>query len=191
MLDPRGPSRFTSWRIPTVTIDWVRLELDVTAFDTARFEPYVRRCRDAGLRLTTLAELGDTPRHRRALYELNKECSADIPERGAFHTYEEYVRLRLEVPSYDPRGIVLALDGDTWCGLAASSDHRAEGFVFNEMTGVRAGRRGRGLAIAMKTYGIGFAALCGVRRVRTFHHPANTAAIRMNRHLGYVDADGD
>ncbi|WP_416978715.1 GNAT family N-acetyltransferase [Streptomyces sp. T028] len=172
-------------------IDWVRLELDVTAFDAARFEPYVRRCRDAGLHLTTLAELGDTPRHRRALYDLNKECSADIPERGEFHTYDEYVSRRLEVPSFDPHGVVLALDGDTWCGLAASSDHRARGFVVNEMTGVRAGHRGRGLSIAMKILGIGFAVRCGVPRVRTVHHPANHAAIEMNRRLGYVDATWD
>ncbi|MBT2447976.1 hypothetical protein J7F03_12980 [Streptomyces sp. ISL-43] len=72
----------------------VRLELDVRSFAAARFTPYANRCRAAGIDFTTLAELGDGPRERRALYELNKECSADIPERGAFHSYEEYVRLR-------------------------------------------------------------------------------------------------
>ncbi|ONK09779.1 GNAT family N-acetyltransferase [Streptomyces sp. MP131-18] len=170
---------------------WVRLELDVSTFDAASFAPCVARCRAAGIQLTTLAELGDTPRHRRLLYELNRECSADIPERGAFFTYPEYVERRFEVPSYDPRGVVLALDGDTWCGLAALSDHRTAGFVFSEMTGVRAAYRGRGIALAMKTAGTDFATLCGVDRIRTFHHPANAAAIGMNRRLGYVDAVRD
>jgi hypothetical protein len=33
-----------------------------------------------------------------------------------------------------------------------------------------------------------FATVCGVDRIRTVHHPANVAAIEMNRRLGYVDA---
>ncbi|MDW8810185.1 hypothetical protein P1P68_36670 [Streptomyces scabiei] len=38
------------------------------------------------------------------LYELNKECSADIPERGPFPAYDEYHRLHFEVPAHDPSG---------------------------------------------------------------------------------------
>ncbi|MPY43898.1 hypothetical protein FNH04_29560 [Streptomyces phyllanthi] len=72
--------------------------------------------------------------------------------------------------------------------MAATSDQRASGFVLNEMTGVRAPYRGRGISVAMKTYGIGFPGLCGVSTVRTFHHPLNVAAIAMNRTMGYVDA---
>ncbi|MFD9502769.1 GNAT family N-acetyltransferase [Streptomyces sp. NPDC060035] len=170
---------------------WVKLELDVNTFNAARFEKYIQRCRDAGIRMSTLAELGDTPRHRRALYELNKECSADIPDRGEFHTFDEYLERRIEVPSYDPRGVVIALDNDVWCGLAATSDRRSSGFVFNEMTGVKAAYRGQGISLAMKTVGIGFADLCGVEKVRTIHHPANTSAIEMNRRLGYVDTEWD
>ncbi|TQE32771.1 hypothetical protein Sipo8835_19760 [Streptomyces ipomoeae] len=93
------------------------------------------------------------------------------------------------MPAYDPRGVVLAIDGDRWVGMAATSDRRRSGFVFNEMTGVRACHRGRGISLAMKTFGIGFAGMCGVSTVRTLHHPANVRAIAMNRTLGYVDAD--
>ncbi|WLQ32076.1 GNAT family N-acetyltransferase [Streptomyces castrisilvae] len=170
-----------------MTDHWVRLELDTTTFDAERFGAYVTRCRDQGIRLTTLAELGDTPEHRRALYELNKECSADIPERGEFFTYEEFCARRFDVPSYDPRGVVIALDGEEWIGLAATSRHT--GFVFNEMTGVRAPYRGRGISIAMKTFGMDFARLCGLHRIRTFHHPANASAIGMNRTMGFVDTE--
>ncbi|MFD9353988.1 GNAT family N-acetyltransferase [Streptomyces sp. NPDC060031] len=167
---------------------WVRLELDAAAFDAARFAPYVENCRAAGIGSTTMAALGDGPEPRRALYELNKECSADIPGRGAFSSYEENVRVRFEAPSYDPRGVVIAYDGDAWIGMSATSDHRADGFVFNEMTGVRAPYRGRGISLALKTLGIAFAGLCGVSRIRTVHHAANTRAIAMNRRLGYTDA---
>jgi len=134
-----------------MTHHWIKLELDVRTFDATHFTGYVERCRTAGIRLTTLAELGDTSSHRRTLYELNKECSADIPDRGEFYTFEEYLESRIDVPSL----------------------------------------RGRGISVAMKTVGIEFACLCGVDKIRTAHHPANTAAIEMNRRLGYVDAEWD
>ncbi|WP_328304681.1 hypothetical protein OG389_36480 (plasmid) [Streptomyces sp. NBC_00435] len=54
------------------------------------------------------------------------------------------VRLELDVPSYDPRGIVLALGPDgRRAGMAATSLHLSGGFAFLEMTGVRAPFRGR------------------------------------------------
>ncbi|WP_078941122.1 GNAT family N-acetyltransferase [Streptomyces cellulosae] len=165
---------------------WVKLELDVAEFNQNHFERYVTKCQSQGLRFTTLADLGDTPEHRRALYELNKECAADIPERGEFYSFDEYVEQRFEVASYDPRGVVIALDGEAWVGMAATSRH--EDFMFNEMTGVRASYRGQGVSIAMKTFGVTFAQQCGASTVRTFHHPANASAIAMNRKMGYVDA---
>ncbi|MEV5434237.1 GNAT family N-acetyltransferase [Streptomyces sp. NPDC052701] len=165
---------------------WVKLELDVAGFDQDRFEKYVAKCQAQGLRFTTLADLGDTPERRRALFELNRECAADIPERGKFYSFDEYVERRFEVPSYDPRGVVIALDGEAWIGMAATSRH--EDFMVNEMTGVRARYRGQGISIAMKTFGMAFVKECGASRVRTFHHPANASAIAMNRKMGFVDA---
>lgn len=168
---------------------WLRLQLDLDAFDDTWFRPLVRRCRDDGIDFTTMGELGDTPEQRRALYELNKTCSADIPERGEFHTFEEYVDQRIETASHDPHGVVLALREDVWVGMAATSLHRAEGFAFSQMTGVLAGHRGRGLSLAMKLLAIDFARSRGMRWLRTFHHPANVAASGMNRRLGFTDED--
>jgi hypothetical protein len=65
-----------------MVIAWVRLQLDLDAFDDARFDRYLQSCRDSGIRFTTMAAVGDTAEHRRAPYDLNKTCSADIPERG-------------------------------------------------------------------------------------------------------------
>ncbi|MER5764336.1 GNAT family N-acetyltransferase [Streptomyces sp. NPDC002082] len=173
-----------------MSVPWVRLELTVRTFDSARFTPYVDRCRAEGFSFTTLARLGDAEDARRRLYELNKECSADIPERGAFYSYEAYARLRFASPSYDPAGIIVARGQDgTWAGMAATSLHLSDGFAFNEMTGVRAPYRGRGISLAMKTLGIAFADHHAAPLIRTMHHPANTSAIAMNRTLGYVDAD--
>jgi RimJ/RimL family protein N-acetyltransferase len=173
-------------------VDWVRLELDVERFDDAEFEPFLHRARTSGTRFTTLADLGSTPQHRRALYELNRTCSADIPDRGPFHTYDEYVTQRLDVPSFNPAGVVLAARDDTWIGMSTTSLHPDKGYAFSEMTGVLAPHRGQGLSLALKLLAIQFVRSSGYRRLVAFHHPRNTPAIAMNRRLGFADqAAGD
>ncbi|WP_190344799.1 GNAT family N-acetyltransferase [Streptomyces venezuelae] len=175
-----------------MSVAWVRLVLDLDEFDEGPRLSRLDRCREAGTGFTTMAALGDTPEHRRALYELNRTCSADIPGRGAFYTYEEYLAQRIATPTYDPEGIVLALDRGDWIGMAATSI-RPEGYAFSEMTGVLAAHRGRGVSLAMKLLAIRFARSRGARVLRTVHHPGNTVAIAMNRRLGFIDdvpADG-
>ncbi|MGI5142305.1 MULTISPECIES: GNAT family N-acetyltransferase [unclassified Streptomyces] len=133
-----------------------------------------------------MAAVGDVAGNRRALYDLNRTCSADIPGRGEFYTFDEYLAQRIETPTYDPRGVVLAVDGRSWVGMAATSI-RPEGHAFSEMTGVLASHRGRGLSLAMKLLAIDYARSAGVRWLRTLHHPGNAPAIGMNRRLGFVD----
>lgn len=171
-----------------MTVDWVRLELDPVTFDHDRFAPAVDRVRSTGISLTTLADLGDTDDNRHRLYELNKTCSADIPNRGEFHTWDEYRRVRLDVAWFTAAGAVLALDGDEWVGMSVISDHAERGFAFQEMTGVVRSHRRRGLALAMKAVGIGFPTSLGVRQIRTIMHPDNHPIIGLNRLIGYVDA---
>lgn len=166
-------------------VDWVRLELGVETFDDSEFEPYLQRAQASGIGFTTMAELGDTVDHRRALYELNRTCSADIPGRGTFYTYDEYVEQRIEVGTFDPRGVVLATRDGSWIGMSSTSLRPAEGFAFSEMTGVLAPYRGQGLSLALKLLAIRFVRASGYRRLVAFHHPGNTSAIAMNRRLGF------
>ncbi len=159
----------------------MRLTLDVDKFDADALGRVVDRCVREGMVFTTMAELGVCESNRRRLYELNRTCSADIPERGEFYTYAEHCAERIEVPGYDPSTVVSALDGDVWVGMAAASDHRDDGYFFNEMTGVLRSHRGRGIAIAMKVALIERVRKLGVPTIRTFHHPDNEAAIALNR----------
>ncbi|MET8004505.1 GNAT family N-acetyltransferase [Nonomuraea glycinis] len=168
-------------------VDWVRLELDVDGFDDTDFEPYLVRARDSGVGFTTMAEAGDTAAGHRALYDLNRTCSADIPDRGEFYTFDDYVAQRIKVPSYDPAGIVLATREGAWIGMSSTSLHPAEGRAFSEMTGVLAPYRGQGLSLALKLLAIRFVRASGYRRLATIHHPRNASAIAMNRRLGFVD----
>jgi GNAT superfamily N-acetyltransferase len=174
---------------PNGRASWVRLQLDLDTFDDTGFVANMRRCHESGITFTTMADLGDTAECRRALYELNKTCSADIPERGEFYTFGEYLSERIETPLYDPRGVVLAMNDGVWVGMAATSLREAEGYAFSEMTGVLASHRGRGISLAMKLQAIRFARSGGYHCLRTFHHPDNANAIGMNRRLGFVDED--
>ncbi|MGH3777199.1 MAG: GNAT family N-acetyltransferase [Pseudonocardiaceae bacterium] len=172
-----------------MAVAWVRLQLDLEAFDDAQFVSYLRRCQQSGIDFTTIAEVGDTAEDRRALYELNKTCAADIPDRGKFYTFDEYLRDRIETPTYNPRGVVLAVSSGVWVGMSTTSLRHAEGYAFSEMTGVLASHRGQGISLAMKLLAIRFARSSGMRRLRTLHHPCHAAAIGMNRRLGFVDDD--
>jgi RimJ/RimL family protein N-acetyltransferase len=165
----------------------VKLQLDVQGFDAHPWQRYISGSERSGIEFHTLAELGDTEANRKRLYELNKVCSADIPGRGPFYSYEQYRDARLQPESYTPAGIILAIEGDTWVGMSAASYHKEQNFVFNEMTGVPREYRRRGIATALKVLAIRFAASLGVPVIYTFHAAANVAAIAMNRRLGYTD----
>ena len=133
-----------------------------------------------------MEELGDSEQNRRALYELNKTCSKDIPARGEFFPFDEFAERRFGA-SYDPAGAILALEGERWIGLSATSNWSQKDFAFNEMTGVLREYRRRGIALALKTLGIRYARRIGVSKVYTIHDFENLAAIEMNRVLGYVE----
>jgi hypothetical protein len=168
-------------------VEWVRLELDTDRFDDASFEPYLRQAQRAGTRFTTMAALGDAPEQRQALYQLNKACSADIPDRGPFYTYDEYVTQRIDVATFDPHGVMVATRGAGWIAMSATSLHPEQQFAFSEMTGVLAPHRGQGLSLALKLLAIRFVRASGYHRLVAFHHPRNHTAIAMNRRLGFVD----
>lgn len=166
--------------------DWCKLSLDLDSFDETPFRATLEGHLAAGLRFEDFTHLGDGNENRRRLHELNKACSRDIPNRGEFYTLQEYVAQRIEVPSFMPDGVIIALDGDEWVGMCALSDHLAEGYMFVEMTGVRAEYRKRGIALAMKVLALRFARAAGAPAVRTFHHRENLPAIRANLKLGFA-----
>ena len=60
------------------------------------FEGVVEAVKERCIVLTTLAQLGNTVAQQRHMFELNKVCAADIPERGEFHTWDQYVERRIE-----------------------------------------------------------------------------------------------
>lgn len=170
---------------------WVKLELDITSHDLSNFRAYVDRCIGSGIRFATMSDLGDSHANHVALFELNRECSADIPGRGTFYTLNEYLTERVHVDTYNPKGVLLALDESEWVGMAAISDCRSRGYVFSAMTGVKRSHRGGGIAVSLKVLGVDFIRSTGVNTIRAVHHSGNVSIIALNRKLGYMDGEWD
>jgi RimJ/RimL family protein N-acetyltransferase len=168
--------------------NWYRLQLKLDAFDESPFVASLTRNRAAGIRFESFASLGDSHDNRRRLYELNRACSRDIPNRGEFYTFEDYVAQRMDTPYFRADGITIALDGEDWIGMCALSDHLDEGYLFVDMTGVRAEYRQRGISLAMKVLALRWARSVGATSIRTFHDRENKPAIRANEKLGFVPA---
>lgn len=169
------------------TSGWVRLQLDVTTFDEAPYEALLARLAGEGLRFRTMADLGDGRRARRRLYELYCACTNGVPGVARFDSFREYVDARIDTSSYDPDGVVIAVEKGRWIGMAATTLNPEEGHAFSEMTGVVPDKRGRGIGPAMKLEAVRYVRSRGYRRLRSFHHPDNAAVIRMNRRMGFTD----
>ncbi len=168
----------------------VKLKLELEGFDERPFLTSLSRAAARGIDFTTMCELGDTEQSRRRLYELNKQCSADIPERGEFFTYEEFCRFRYG-KHYDPVGAIIARKTSKWIGLCVVSNWSHKGFVFSEMTGVLRDYRQIGIASAMKVLVIRFARSVGAKCIYSTHGSNNPKAIAMNRRLGFVETSWD
>ncbi|MBO6703182.1 MAG: GNAT family N-acetyltransferase [Pseudomonadales bacterium] len=164
----------------------IKLSLSIDEFDETPFLDVLERCHEKGILFRTITELGDGKENRQRLYELNKVCSIDIPGRGEFFSYEEFCERRYG-PTYDPAGVFIAISEDEWVGMTATSNHQDRGFAFNEMTGVLRDFRRMGIAVSLKILSIGYAKQLPVKRVYTIHDFENTAAIDMNKRLGYKE----
>ncbi len=162
---------------------WVELSRSLS--DVARDPALIL---ETGVELTSLLAWGDTLAHRRLVYELNKTCSADIPDRGAFFGFEEYQSLRFDTEAARPDGMILTFDAHDSrrpIGLCQVACPPGREWAFVEMTGVLAAYRRRGIATAMKGQALAVAADWGCSTIRTLHHRQNAAVIAANRALGF------
>jgi GNAT superfamily N-acetyltransferase len=168
----------------------IRAYLDLETFPEGAFARILDSVRAAGIEFGSLADMGDTLRARRRVYELNRAISADIPGRGPFWSFEEYLKLRFDRAWYRADGVTLAMDGEAWVGLNQVGIHAAEGFAFVEMTGVVAEYRGRKIGQALELMGIRCARRYGVGTLGTSIDAENAPMLAISRKLGYQPKEG-
>lgn len=167
--------------------DRMILRLRVADFDVDTWQRSLDDCARSGIRFHSLAELGDNETNRRRLHELNKELSANIPgDVGTFDSFEQHRAERLEVDAFNPSGVFLVLDGNSWVGVAMVSQRKPD-LAFNEMTGVLRAHRRRGIVTNRKVLSFRFAQSLSVTFLDTSNAAESGGVIAMNRSLGYVD----
>ena len=133
-----------------------------------------------------IVSVADRPELWREAYDpLALQAFADMAlDRPLLATLEQWERDWLTWPE----GTFLALaDGEIvgCAGLERDTDvpDRAE----NALTAVLRGRRGRGIALALKRMTLAYAAANGIREVYTWTQQGNVEMRRLNEHLGYVE----
>ncbi|MEW5870961.1 MAG: GNAT family N-acetyltransferase [Chloroflexota bacterium] len=165
--------------------------LDLTGFDESRFQEDLLACEDAGLRIFSLADVGDTRDARRRLHALNYETVLDIPgQDGAWMSFEEFEQRVCSADWFNPQGQLLAALGETWVGLSAVQLLPQSQAAYNLITGVLSAYRGRKIAQALKLAAIRYARRNGARCLRTHNDSLNAPMLAVNRKLGYVPQPG-
>ena len=168
----------------------VPIKLDLTAFDASRFT----RPESAGIRLVSMAEIGDTEANRRKLYVLGATLLPDIPTNDVhpeFPLFEEFVK-DFARPEYDPNALILAeTEAGEWIGLTQFGFQENTNVGWTFFTGVLPAYRGKGLALALKLRAIDAAMSRGCPLLTTENHEDNAPMRAINKKLGFVpDAPG-
>lgn len=166
-------------------------KLDLTNFDETHFAGAIESVKASGLRLTNLAELGETSETQRQLYELNRRSALDIPGRDQTYVpFEQFQQNVFNAPWYRADGQFIAIDGEHWVGMSAVGYFSATNSMYNMITGVDLSYRGRGLAQALKLLAIKCAQRYGAAYIRTNNDSENAPILAVNRKLGYQAEPG-
>jgi len=168
------------------------LVLDLRAYDKTDFAPIVQRVEAQGIRLFSLAGVGETSHVMRKLYALNRASALDDPSSpGHFLSYAEYENRILAAECFRTEGQILAADSNDLIGLCAVDYFPHAQLAYNRITGVLPPYRGRKIAQAMKLRAIAAAQSWGATHMRTYNDSNNQAMLAINRKLGYQRRSGE
>jgi GNAT superfamily N-acetyltransferase len=164
-------------------------KLDVTAFEAAGFGPLLARLEAAGIRMVPLCHLqGTDPDWQQKLFDLDVTVNRDIPSQGEkrFPNFEDWRRLRLDSPAFDPEAWFVALDGEKYVAQSQGSINRQSCPVqFNTgVTTTRREYRRRGIATALKVHIIRYLQTQGVEEIFTTNDSHNPM-YQLNLALGF------
>ncbi len=183
--------RFAEQRHFTIERREFESTLDIKAFDEQRFVGVVETVEASGIRLLSLAEIGDTPEIRRKLYEIHRATALDIPgSDSTFPSFEQSSDWLFQASWYRPEGQLLAIDGDAYVGLCSVGYYQDTNSFYNFMTGVDRSYRGRKIGLALKLLAIRLAKAYGADAMRTNNDSQNEPMLAINRQLGYQPLPG-
>jgi mycothiol synthase len=115
---------------------------------------------------------------------VNNRAFAGHPEQGGW--VQSTLEGRMREPWFDPKGFVLAFDGDGMAGYCWTKVHEAEGLGEIYVIGVDPARKGRGLGRPLVLAGLRSLAERGMATGMLFVDAANEPAMRLYRSLGFT-----
>jgi GNAT superfamily N-acetyltransferase len=152
------------------------------------YEDAVERVESSGLRITTLAEIGENHEpFLRALHRMSIDNWRDIPgsEELTDYPYDKWLR-DLRAPGMSPEQTWIVLQGERPIGIATVR-RRGHQSAYNHDTGVVREFRGRGIARALKRKTIEWASQNGIDYIYTANDTANERILSINIPLGYKE----
>lgn len=166
--------------------------LDLSAFDERPLRGALDTAQQAGIHFTTMADFDDALEARRKLWEVESIIVRDIPgfNASSMRPFEAFNEQVCEAPGYRADWQIIALDGETWVGLARLDPTEATEAMYNAITGVLPAYRGHGIALALKVLSIRAARQHGARYLRTNNDSQNAPMRAVNRKLGYQPEPG-
>ena len=162
-------------------------ELDLSAFEPAKFAGIVEKVRESGIEIVSASELSKRdPDWMKRTWELHGEIIPDVPDDDALVNmpFEEFATT-FDHPDYLPDGYFLALDGGRHVGMSSVWNRRAKkGEVYTRLTGVVRSHRRRGIATALKVRAHEFARSSGAKVITT-DNEENNPMYALNMQLGF------
>jgi len=166
-------------------------KIDLAHFDMRPFEDIIEQVKASGIRLFTLADVGNTKENLQKLWQINYATVMDDPgTTGTFPNFEEFYKMTSEAWWFNPKGQFLAADGDQYVGLAAIRHDIDNNTFYNMMTGVMPAYRGRKIALALKLMTIAYAKQLNGISISTDNDSQNAPMLAINRKLGYIPQPG-
>ena len=143
-----------------------------------------------GIEIVSWAE---RPGVEAGMYAVAREAYPDVPgeEDAEVASFEEWLAMDMQGAGDRPEATFVALSDGEVVAYAKLSLSRARPTVaMHDMTGVRRGWRGRGIARALKAAEIAWALDNGYERLETQNEERNEPIRRLNERYGYVVEPG-
>ena len=169
----------------------LRAVLDLSTFDERKFDGFIDRVEETGIRLVSFADVEQNEENIRRLYDINGVAALDDPASdGGYINYENWKKVILGGSWFQPSGQMIAMDGDEFVGLSAITYNRDEKSGFTLISGVDAAYRDRKIMQALKLRAIGYARSMGATRIVTELDTVNAPMRAINRKFGFVEEPG-
>ena len=168
--------------------------LDMASYDPVQFAHLGERASAEGITIKSAAQLAGagTPDWQARIHEVEMQTLADVPMTDVFTppTFEDWSRMTLESPNFEPNGYFVAVDGDTFVATSALWRGARETSLETGLTGVLSDYRRKGIATALKLHALAYAKKAGVAEVRTDNATTNRAMLSINELLGFQKRPG-